>query len=194
MQLICIWGLVPNIVNSDEWKELMNLLNGSYKPTSADTFAMKHIPHEAVYVWQKQNEILCTINNLTLTFDGNSTWKLKSIYTAHATTPSHETYFLDSHQGSDEQHTTQWVTSKLMKICNSCAPTCLNLICLIITRPFAHSVKVIGWMHVWTAPMSQKQLSDKLWILLPPCYISVMPSIIFITPLEILINYQSSNL
>jgi hypothetical protein len=35
MRLICVRGLVPNIVDSDEWKELMNLLNGAYKPTSA---------------------------------------------------------------------------------------------------------------------------------------------------------------
>lgn len=119
MQLICVQELVPNIVDSDKWKELMNFLNGAYRPTSADTFATKHIPHEAVYVCQKQTEILCIINNLTLTFDGNTTQKLQSIYMAHATTPSCETYFLDAHQGSDEQHTTQWVTSKLMKVCNS---------------------------------------------------------------------------
>jgi hypothetical protein len=119
MRLICVRGLVPNIVDSDEWKELMNLLNGAYQPTSADTFATKHIPREAVYVQQKQNDILRTINNLTLTFDGNSTRKLQLIYTAQATTPSRETYFLDAHQGSDERHTTQWVTSKLMKVCNN---------------------------------------------------------------------------
>jgi hypothetical protein len=101
MQLICARGLVPNIMDSDEWKELMNLLNGAYKPTSADTFATKHILREAVYVGQKQNDILCTIDNITLTFDGNTTQKLQSIYTAHAMTP-HETYFLDAHQGSDE--------------------------------------------------------------------------------------------
>ena len=73
----------------------MNLLNGAYRPTSADTFAAKHIPHEAVYVQQKQTEILRNIDNLTLTFDGNTTRKLQSIYTAHATTPSRKTYFLD---------------------------------------------------------------------------------------------------
>ena len=97
----------------------MNLLNGAYRPTSADTFAAKHIPREAVYVRQKQTEILCNIDNLTLTFDGNTTRKLQSIYTAHATTPSRKTYFLVAHQGSDERHPTQWVTSKLMKVCNS---------------------------------------------------------------------------
>ena len=102
MQLICVQGLVPNIVDLDEWKELMSLLNGVYKPTSADMFITKHIPCEAIYVQQKQTDISCTTNNLTLTFNGSTTQKLQSIYTAHAMTPSHETYFLDAHQGSDE--------------------------------------------------------------------------------------------
>jgi hypothetical protein len=73
MWLICVRGLVLNIVDSNEWKELMFILNGTYRPTSADTFANKHIPWEAVFVHQKQIEILCTIDNLTLTFDGNMT-------------------------------------------------------------------------------------------------------------------------
>jgi len=64
----------------------MLILNGTYQPMSADTFANKHIPWEAVFVPQKQIKILHTINNLTLTFDGNMTQKPHSIYTAHATT------------------------------------------------------------------------------------------------------------
>lgn len=95
----------------------MNLLNGSYEPTAVDTFAKKHIPCEAVYIHQQQTKILCTIDNLTLTFDGNTTQKPHSIYTAHATIPSQESYFLDAHKGSDERHTTEWVTNKLLKVC-----------------------------------------------------------------------------
>ena len=117
MRLMCVRGLVPNVIDSDEWKELMNILNGAYQPTSADTFAKKHIPREAVYVRQLQNDILHDIDNLTLTFDGTSTRKPNSIYTAHATTPSRESYFLDAHQGSGERHTTEWVTGKLLKVC-----------------------------------------------------------------------------
>jgi hypothetical protein len=116
MRLICVRGLVPNIVDSDEWKELMLILNSTYRPTSADTFANKHIPREAVFVCQKQIEILHTIDNLTLTFDGNTTRKPHSIYMAHATTPSRDTYFLDAHEGSDERHTTEWVMDKLLKV------------------------------------------------------------------------------
>lgn len=116
MRLICVRGLLPSIIDSPEWRELMGLLNNTYHPTSADTFADKHIPQEAVYVREKQIERLRSINNLTLTFDGNTTQKPQSIYTVHATTPSHESYFLDAHEGSDERHTTEWVKDKLLKV------------------------------------------------------------------------------
>jgi hypothetical protein len=116
MCLICVRGLVPHVIESPEWKELMGLLSDSYHPTSATTFADKHIPREAVYVREKQIKALRMINNLTLTFDGNTTRKPHSVYTVHATTPSRETYFLDAHEASDERHTTQWVTDKLLKV------------------------------------------------------------------------------
>ena len=117
MRLICVRGLVPSVINSPEWRELMGLLsNNLYHPTSADTFADKHIPREAMYVREKQIERLRTINNLTLTFDGNTTRKPQSIYTVHATTPSRESYFLNAHEGSDERHTTEWVKDKLLKV------------------------------------------------------------------------------
>ncbi|KAG2079898.1 ribonuclease H-like domain-containing protein [Suillus cothurnatus] len=119
MRLICVRGLVPHVIESPEWKELMGLLSDSYHPTSATTFADKHIPREAVYVREKQIKALRMINNLTLTFDGNTTRKPHSVYTVHATTPSRETYFLDAHEASDERHTTQWVTDKLLKTIRS---------------------------------------------------------------------------
>ena len=92
MRIICVRGMVPHLVDSPEWKELMSLLNGLYHPTSAHGFADHHIPCEAVYVREKQIELLWETNNLTLTFDGTSTRKQHSIYTCHATTPTRETY------------------------------------------------------------------------------------------------------
>jgi hypothetical protein len=126
MRLICTRGLVPRIVDSPEWKELMGLLNGQYHPTSTDAFANKHIPSEAVYVREKQIEILRDTPNLTLTFDGNTIRKPHSIYTVHATTPEQVSYFLDGHEGSGERHTKEWITNKLLMVCN-----CLK-ICLIV--------------------------------------------------------------
>jgi hypothetical protein len=125
MRLICVRGLVPNVTDSSEWKELMGLLNDVYHPTSADTFADKHIPREAVFVRQQQIEKLRTINNLSLSFDGTGTRRQDSLYTVHATTPSRESYFLDAYQGSDERHTTEWVKDKLLKVCS--AQFCVRL-------------------------------------------------------------------
>jgi hypothetical protein len=119
MRLICVRGLVPNLIDSPEWKELMGVLNSIYHPTSADIFADKHIPREAVYIRKQQIDNLRSINNLTLTFDGNTTRKPHSIYTVHATTPSRDTYFLDAHEGSDERHTADWIENKVLKVCTA---------------------------------------------------------------------------
>ncbi|KAJ7608836.1 ribonuclease H-like domain-containing protein [Mycena polygramma] len=115
MRLICVCGLVPNIVDSEEWKEFCQLMNGQYHPTSASTFANKIIPQEAVFVRQKQIKILQNCENLVLTFDGTSIRKPASFYTAHASTPDRRSFFLDGHVGSDERHTADWITGKLLK-------------------------------------------------------------------------------
>jgi hypothetical protein len=95
MRLICVRGLVPNVLDSPEWKELMNKLNGTYKPSSSDAFRDSFIPQEAVFVQNKQIELLKAEEDLTLTFDGTTIRSNESFYTAHATTPSRRSYFLD---------------------------------------------------------------------------------------------------
>jgi len=72
MCLICVRGLVSNIINSPEWKELMHKLNGQYKPSSSDMFRNNYIPKEASLVCQKQLAILKNKENLILTFDGTT--------------------------------------------------------------------------------------------------------------------------
>jgi hypothetical protein len=116
MWLICVRGLVPNLIDSPEWKELMHTLNGQYHPTSSDTFSDKYIPREAVFVRKNQIMRLKAENNLTLTFDGTTIRKPESFYTAHATTPSRQTYFLDGHEGTNEHHHAQWIKDKLLSV------------------------------------------------------------------------------
>jgi len=116
MQLICVQGLVPNVIDSPEWKELMMKLNGIYKPTSGDVFRDQHIPKEAAFIRNRQIEILKKEENLTLTFDGTTIRKQESFYTAHATMPTRDTYFLDGHEGTGERHNTDWVIDKLLKV------------------------------------------------------------------------------
>ena len=99
MQLLCVHGLILNVLDSPEWKELMNKLNGIYKPSSSDLFHDSFIPQEAVFVRSKQIELLRAEENLTLTFDGTTIRSNDSFYTAHATTPSRQSFFLDGHEG-----------------------------------------------------------------------------------------------
>ncbi|KAJ6607061.1 ribonuclease H-like domain-containing protein [Mycena sp. CBHHK59/15] len=115
MRLMCVCGLVPNIIDSDEWKEFCQLLNPQYNPKNASAFAEKIIPREAVFVRDKQVKTLQNCDNLVLTFDGTSIRKPASFYTAHASTPDRRSFFLDGHVGSDERHTADWITEKLLK-------------------------------------------------------------------------------
>ncbi|KAF7985089.1 hypothetical protein HWV62_8971 [Athelia sp. TMB] len=116
MRLICVRGLVPHLIDSPEWKELMHLLNGNYNPTSSDTFATNIIPREAIWVHEKTVEVLRKEENLTMTFDGGSTRKPDDYTTAHATTAvTRQSYFLDAHAGQGESHTAVWMKEKLLK-------------------------------------------------------------------------------
>jgi hypothetical protein len=114
MQLLCVRGMVPNILDSPEWKELMHILNPYYNPTSADTFSYKIIPKEAAFVRKEQLKILHESENITITFDGNST-RRDSIYFVHATTDQNS-YFVEGHIGSDAHHTTKWITDRLLTV------------------------------------------------------------------------------
>ncbi len=94
----------------------MNKLNGIYKPSSSDLFCDTFIPQEAVFVRSKQIELLKAEEDLTLTFDGTTIHSNESFYTAHATTPSRQSFFLDGHEGSGESHNRTWITDNLMKV------------------------------------------------------------------------------
>ncbi|EKM79604.1 hypothetical protein AGABI1DRAFT_128748 [Agaricus bisporus var. burnettii JB137-S8] len=95
MRLICVRGLVPNVIDSPEWKDLFALLNNNIRPTSSSTFADKIIPQEAAFVRERMVKLLRDSNNLTLSFDGSSTRHPESFYTTHITTPERVAYFLD---------------------------------------------------------------------------------------------------
>jgi hypothetical protein len=114
MQLICVCGLVPNILDSPEWKELMHTLNPNYNPMSAEKFSNKIIPKEAAFVRQEQLKTLWKSENIMITFDGNST-RRDSIYFVHVTTDN-ISYFVEGHIGSDAHHTTKWITDRLLTV------------------------------------------------------------------------------
>ena len=116
LRLICCRGLVPNVLDSPEWEELMTLLSSKYVMTAASKFTEEYIPAEASFVREEQLKELRKCENLTISFDGGDT-RRDSIYFVHATTPDRRTYFLEGHIGSTEHHTTEWVKDKVLTVC-----------------------------------------------------------------------------
>ncbi|KAJ3717411.1 ribonuclease H-like domain-containing protein [Lentinula raphanica] len=110
MKLICVQGIAPNVLDSNEWNELISVATKNWlKATHSDIFEERHIPNEASHIRQLTIELLRKEHNLTLTFDGSDTRGGDSIYTAHATTADRKTYFLNYYEGTDEHHTGEWV-------------------------------------------------------------------------------------
>ena len=119
VKLLCVCGVPPTIVDSDEWKNLMHTLNPRYRLTPSTQFVEKFIPREAAHVRQLMAERLQKHDNLTLTFDGNSTRNADSIYLVHYTTPDdRRSYLVHGYKGSDERHTREWVKGIIVKVCN----------------------------------------------------------------------------
>ncbi|PPQ80645.1 hypothetical protein CVT25_001653 [Psilocybe cyanescens] len=76
VRLICVRGLVPNLIDSPEWKELMHKLNGIYKPISGDTFRDSYIPKEAAFHMRlPQHKILISSTGTkTISSVGEERW------------------------------------------------------------------------------------------------------------------------
>ena len=116
MKLICVRGLVPNILDAPEWRDLIQLLCPRVHIPSSTTFLDKIIPQEAVYVREKTIELLQDLEILVLTFDGTGTRKPEGLYTTHVTTPDHRSYFVHGYDGAGEHHTSDWIKDKLLKV------------------------------------------------------------------------------
>lgn len=116
LKLICVNGLVPHILDTDEWRDFMAAANPRYSVTRSDKFLSEHIPNEAALVRQLVDEKLKAEYNLTLTFDGNSTRQSDSIYSSHMTTADRVSYFMEGFVGSDEHHTARWIKDKQKEV------------------------------------------------------------------------------
>lgn len=116
VKLICVRGLIPTILDTDEWKKFVEDLNPRYEPTSSTTFVEKYIPSEAAQVRVLQLAVLKTLDNLTLTFDGGSTRKPQSVYTVHITTPDRRVFFVEGDEASREHHTAEYVKGVIMQV------------------------------------------------------------------------------
>ncbi|KAJ7479579.1 ribonuclease H-like domain-containing protein [Mycena latifolia] len=113
MLLICKCGLVPNLLDSDDWAAFVTHLNPAYTPTGSKKFANEYIPQEAALVRQRTKQVLQQSRDLTYTTDGTSSRRGDQFYTSHGCTPSRDVYFLGGHFGTKESHDAEWIKNDI---------------------------------------------------------------------------------
>ena len=117
LKLICVRGLVPDLVDSPEWREfVLEATKGRYESASSTTFLTSYIPSEASHIRKLQYQRLQTLRNLTITFDGGTTRKPQSVYTVHITTIDRKVYFMEGHEASGESHTAEHIKDFLFTV------------------------------------------------------------------------------
>ncbi|OJT07823.1 hypothetical protein TRAPUB_1283 [Trametes pubescens] len=119
LKLVCVRGLVPKVIDSQEWKNVLEAANPKYTPTSSSTFVDVLIPAEAAKVRVKQLTMLQKLWHLTLTYDGATTQKPQSVYTIHITTQDRRVFFIDGAELSKEAHTAEKVKDILLDVMES---------------------------------------------------------------------------
>ena len=120
IELICVRGLVPEVLGSQEWKDYENFMkeggpNCYVKTPSPLHFLTSLIPVEAAWVRKKVSQVIASERFLTLSFDGLDRHS-KSIYTTHATTQDRVVYFLDGRNVTGEAHDTQFMKNLIVSV------------------------------------------------------------------------------
>ena len=116
LKLVCVGGLPPSKVDSKEWKTMWKHGNPDYEPASAAVLTESQIPNEAARIETLQLEHLRTCENLTLTFDGNTTKLPQSVYTAHVITPDRRVFLVEGDESSTESHTGEKIHEVLKQV------------------------------------------------------------------------------
>ncbi|KAK6971816.1 hypothetical protein R3P38DRAFT_2586619, partial [Favolaschia claudopus] len=109
MLLICKSGLIPHLLDKEDWAAFVTHLNPSYVVTGSKKFLSEYIPQEAALVKQKTKAALQDSRDLTYTSDGTSIRRGDQFYTAHACTPSRDVYFLGGQFGTKDSHNAEWI-------------------------------------------------------------------------------------
>lgn len=117
MSFFVVNGIPPTNADSPEWKEMWQHAVPGYKPVSSTTLTNIHIPREASYVRSQVLAYLRTQDGLTLSFDGNTTRRVDSVYTAHVSTQERRVFLWDGNSTSAESHTAEHIANFLIEVC-----------------------------------------------------------------------------
>ena len=109
VKLFCVGGIPPSKADLPQWKTMWRHAAPMYEPASASKLEEYLIPTEAAFVRTKQLEHLQTCNNLSMTFDGETTRLPESVYTVHVITPDRRVFLFEGNEASDESHTAEHI-------------------------------------------------------------------------------------
>ena len=116
LNLICGTGIAPTIVDSPEWKHVINILDSTVSVYSSSSFVHTYIPAEAFCVTKEANKKLSKIKNLTISYDGRTTKAVEFIYTIHVTTPGCRSYLIEGSEKLEISHTGLQIAKELLKV------------------------------------------------------------------------------
>lgn len=116
LNLICGTGIAPTIVDTTEWKRVIDILDSTVSVYSSSSFADTYIPAEALRVTEEAIKKLSKIKNLTISYDGGTTKAVESIYTIHVTTPGRRSYLIEGSEKSGISHTGPQIAKELLKV------------------------------------------------------------------------------
>ncbi|KAF8601838.1 hypothetical protein BDV93DRAFT_509688 [Ceratobasidium sp. AG-I] len=111
IRFVCAAGLPPTCVDRPEFKTLLTHLNNRYIPVSSSTLAYNQIPSEAACVLEKTIEILRNESNLTLSLDGGSVRRARSVYTFHVATSGRRIFLMRGEDTSTQSHTGEHIAN-----------------------------------------------------------------------------------
>ncbi|KAI6143942.1 hypothetical protein BKA82DRAFT_4017174 [Pisolithus tinctorius] len=129
VSLFCIGGIPPSKADLPQWKTLWKHAVPDYAPASLSKLEEYHIPTEAAYMRKKQLDHLHTCDNLSITFDGQTTCLPQSVYTIHIITPSCHVFLFDGNEASNESHTGDHLFIVLNNIITQVGPEWFSCIC-----------------------------------------------------------------
>ena len=126
VELFTVKRIPYNVLDSKQWKKLMNDAAPGYTPPSATTMLDSMLPAEAKKVYLENIKNLRTKSHLTLTFDGLTTRNPDSIYTIHVITPERDVFLVKGVELSGESHTAERIAQVVIEVCALCSFFCLG--------------------------------------------------------------------
>ncbi|KAG9092594.1 hypothetical protein FRC07_011620, partial [Ceratobasidium sp. 392] len=116
LKLICDRMLALSIVDSVKWHEFVHTLDENITTASRSTISESFVTTKAAYIHRESIKTLSELSNLTLTFDGGTTWGGESIYTVHITDPvTREAYLIEGNEATGVSHTGEHIKEILDK-------------------------------------------------------------------------------